>query len=178
MFNPNRWYDHHAGGMAVPGSNPGSVRAESGGLEIGRDFGGRTGSDGVQKRFADAPANPGLYFHSDQGSRYSSEAVKTSLAVIGANLSMSSRGNWAKDDGEKTELIPVRRLIRGARKSRRFIASILEGHGIVEQSQDLQAEEKPPDCRLSIEQKPELSPTVLALRHAWFDVRCVSALGS
>jgi transposase InsO family protein len=50
--------------------------------------------------------NPGLYFHSDKGSRYSSEAVKTPLAVIGANLSMSSRGNWAKDDREKTELIP------------------------------------------------------------------------
>ena len=52
-----------------------------------------------------------------------------------------------------------------------------------EQSQDLQVEEKPPDeippdCRLSIEQKQALSPTVLALRHAWFDVRCVSALGS
>jgi hypothetical protein len=106
VFNPNRWYDHHARGMAVPGSNPGSVRPESGGLEIGRDFGGRTGSDGVRKRFADAPANPGLYFHSDQGSRYSSEAVKTSLAVIGANLSMSSRGNWAKDDREKTEPNP------------------------------------------------------------------------
>jgi len=35
----------------------------------------------------------GLYFHSDRGSQYSSDAVKTPLAVIGANLSMSGRGN-------------------------------------------------------------------------------------
>jgi hypothetical protein len=117
-----------------------------------------------------------------QGSRYSSEAVKTSLAVMGANLSMSSRGNWAKDDREKTELIPGKETHSRSEKSLAdFIASILRGHGIVEQSQDLQTEEKPPDemppdCLLSMEQKPELSPTVLALRHAWFDVRCVSAL--
>src|SRR5712671_2395017 len=37
--------------------------------------------------------DPGLYFHSDRGSQYSSDAVKTPLAVIGANLSMSGRGN-------------------------------------------------------------------------------------
>jgi len=37
--------------------------------------------------------NPGLYFHSDRGSQYSSEPVKKPLAVIKANLSMSGRGN-------------------------------------------------------------------------------------
>jgi putative transposase len=37
--------------------------------------------------------NPGLYFHSDRGSQYSSEPVKKPLAVIQANLSMSGRGN-------------------------------------------------------------------------------------
>jgi transposase InsO family protein len=129
VFNPNRRYDHHAGGMAVPGSNPRSVQPERGGLEIDRDFGGRTGSDGVRKRFADAPANPGLYFHSDQGSRYSSEAVKTPLAVIGANLSMSSRGNWAKNDREKTELIPGKETHSRSEKVSPIHckASILEG---------------------------------------------------
>ena len=37
--------------------------------------------------------NPGLYFHSDRGSQYSSEPVKKPLAVIKANVSMSGRGN-------------------------------------------------------------------------------------
>ena len=36
---------------------------------------------------------PGLYFHSDQGSQYSSDAVRKPLTVIGANLSMSAPGN-------------------------------------------------------------------------------------
>jgi len=31
----------------------------------------------------------GLYFHSDQGSQYSSDAVRKFLTIIGANLSMS-----------------------------------------------------------------------------------------
>jgi putative transposase len=35
----------------------------------------------------------GLYFHSDLGSQYSSEAMKKPLAVIETNLSMSGRGN-------------------------------------------------------------------------------------
>ena len=37
--------------------------------------------------------DPGLYFHSDQGSQYSSDAVRKPLTVIGANLSMSAQGN-------------------------------------------------------------------------------------
>ena len=36
---------------------------------------------------------PGLYFHSDQGSQYSSAALRKPLTVIGANLSMSAQGN-------------------------------------------------------------------------------------
>jgi putative transposase len=37
--------------------------------------------------------DPGLYFHSDRGSQYSSQAVRKPLSVIGANLSMSGQGN-------------------------------------------------------------------------------------
>ena len=37
--------------------------------------------------------DPGLYFHSDQGSQYSSQAVQKPLAVIGAVPSMSWVGN-------------------------------------------------------------------------------------
>src|SRR5260221_7836232 len=37
--------------------------------------------------------DPGLYFHSDRGSQYSSQAVRKPLSVIGANLSMSAQGN-------------------------------------------------------------------------------------
>ena len=35
----------------------------------------------------------GLYFHSDRGSQYGSEAVPKPLSVIGANLSTSGVGN-------------------------------------------------------------------------------------
>jgi len=35
----------------------------------------------------------GLYFHSDRGNQYSSQAVRKPLSVIGANLSMSGIGN-------------------------------------------------------------------------------------
>jgi hypothetical protein len=35
----------------------------------------------------------GLYFHSDRGSQYSSQAVRKPLSVIAANLSMSGLGN-------------------------------------------------------------------------------------
>jgi integrase-like protein len=35
----------------------------------------------------------GLIFHSDQGSQYRSEAVQKALTLLGANLSMSGRGN-------------------------------------------------------------------------------------
>src|SRR5258705_12826407 len=35
----------------------------------------------------------GLYFHSDRGSQYSSQAVRKPLRVIGANLSMRGLGN-------------------------------------------------------------------------------------
>jgi putative transposase len=35
----------------------------------------------------------GLYFHSDRGSQYSSQAVRRPLKVIGANLSISAQGN-------------------------------------------------------------------------------------
>jgi putative transposase len=38
-------------------------------------------------------ADRGLYFHSDRGSQYSSQAVRKPLRVIGANLSMSALGN-------------------------------------------------------------------------------------
>ena len=35
----------------------------------------------------------GLYFHSDRGTQYSSQAVRKPLSVIGANLSISGFGN-------------------------------------------------------------------------------------
>jgi transposase InsO family protein len=59
----------------------------------------------------------GLYFHSDRGSQYSSQAVRKPLEIIGANLSMSAAGNCydnAKAEAFfstlKTECFPVRQL--------------------------------------------------------------------
>jgi len=77
--------------------------------------------------------NPGLYFHSDQGSQYSSDAVKTPLAVIGANLSMSGRGNCydnAKAEAFfstlKTECFPVNQLFATKGEARREIFEYIE----------------------------------------------------
>ncbi len=77
--------------------------------------------------------DPGLYFHSDQGSQYSSEAVKTPLAVIGAKLSMSGRGNCydnAKAEAFfstlKTECFPANQLFGTKVEARREIFEYIE----------------------------------------------------
>ncbi len=77
--------------------------------------------------------NPGLYFHSDRGSQYSSDAVKTPLAVIGANLSMSGRGNCydnAKAEAFfstlKTECFPANQFFATKGQARREIFEYIE----------------------------------------------------
>jgi putative transposase len=77
--------------------------------------------------------SPGFYFHSDRGSQYSSEAVKTPLAVIGANLSMSGRGNCydnAKAEAFfstlKTECLPANQLFATKTEARREIFEYIE----------------------------------------------------
>jgi putative transposase len=77
--------------------------------------------------------NPGLYFHSDRGTQYSSDAVKTPLAVIGANLSMSGRGNCydnAKAEAFfstlKTECFPANQLFATKGEARREIFEYIE----------------------------------------------------
>src|SRR5256886_13060722 len=72
--------------------------------------------------------DPGLYFHSDRGSQYSSQAVRTPLKVIGANLSMSAQGNcYANAKAEaffstlKTECFPTDQLFGSKALARREI---------------------------------------------------------
>jgi len=63
------------------------------GWKLGENIGSRTGRDSAGKCAHDgARPDPGLYFHSDRGSQYSSQAVRKPLSVIGANLSMSAQG--------------------------------------------------------------------------------------
>jgi putative transposase len=76
---------------------------------------------------------PGLYFHSDRGSQYSSDAVRKPLAVIGANLSMSDRGNCydnAKAEAFfstlKTECFPANQLFATKGEARREIFEYVE----------------------------------------------------
>jgi putative transposase len=86
-----------------------------------------------------APANalmmrtpdPGLYFYSDRGSQYSSQAVRKPLSVIGANLSMSARRNCydnAKAEAFfstlKTECFPPNQLFGSKALARREIFRI------------------------------------------------------
>ena len=77
--------------------------------------------------------DPGLYFHSDRGSQYSSQAVRTPLKVIGANLSMSAQGNCydnAKAEAFfstlKTECFPAKQVFDSKSRARREIFEYIE----------------------------------------------------
>ncbi len=75
----------------------------------------------------------GLCFHSDRGSRYSSEAVRKPLSVIGANLSMSGLGN-CYDNAQaeaffstlKTECFPENHVFASRAQARREIFEYIE----------------------------------------------------
>src|SRR3977135_1592211 len=75
----------------------------------------------------------GLYFHSDRGSQYSSQAVLKPLRVIAANLSMSGVGNCydnAKAEAFfstlKTECFPLNQLFSSKALARREIFEYIE----------------------------------------------------
>jgi putative transposase len=77
--------------------------------------------------------DPGLYFHSGRGSQYSSQAVRTPLKVIGANLSMSAQGNCydnAKAEAFlstlKTECFPAKQVFDSKSQARREIFEYIE----------------------------------------------------
>jgi transposase InsO family protein len=75
----------------------------------------------------------GLYFHSDRGSQYSSEAVRKPLSIIGANLSMSGLGN-CYDNAQaeaffstlKTECFPDNQVFSSQAQARREIFEYIE----------------------------------------------------
>jgi hypothetical protein len=75
----------------------------------------------------------GLYFHSDRGSQYSSEAVRKPLSVIGANQSMSGLGN-CYDNAQaeaffstlKTECFPNNQVFASQAQARREIFEYIE----------------------------------------------------
>ena len=75
----------------------------------------------------------GLYFHSDRGSQYSSQAVLKPLRVIEANLSMSGVGNCydnAKAEAFfstlKTKCFPPNQLFSSKALARREIFEYIE----------------------------------------------------
>ena len=75
----------------------------------------------------------GLYFHSDRGSQYSSQAVRKPLRVIGANLSMSALGNCydnAKAEAFfstlKSECLPARQVFASKAVARRELFEDIE----------------------------------------------------
>jgi transposase InsO family protein len=75
----------------------------------------------------------GLYFHSDQGSQYSSQAVQKPLAVIGALPSMSGVGNcYDNATAEaffstlKTECFPLSNCFESKAEARRTIFEYIE----------------------------------------------------
>ncbi len=75
----------------------------------------------------------GLYFHSDRGSQYSSEALRKPLRVIGANQSMSGRGNCSDNatmeaffSTLKTECFPDNQVFASRAQARREIFEYIE----------------------------------------------------
>jgi len=75
----------------------------------------------------------GLYFHSDRGSQYSSQAVRKPLSVIGANLSMSGLGNCydnAKAEAFfstlKGECLPANQVFASKAVARRELFEYIE----------------------------------------------------
>jgi putative transposase len=77
--------------------------------------------------------NAPLYFHSDRGSQYSSEALRRPLKVIGATPSMSAQGNCydnAKAEAFfsslKTECFPASQVFESEAAARREIFEYIE----------------------------------------------------
>jgi putative transposase len=77
----------------------------------------------------------GLYFHSDRGSQYSSQAVRKPLSVIGANLSMSALGNCydnAKAEAFfstlKSECLPADQVFESKAIARRELFEYIESY--------------------------------------------------
>jgi Integrase core domain len=75
----------------------------------------------------------GLYFHSDRGSQYSSEAVRKPLSVIGAKQSMSGVGNCYDNAAVeaffstlKTECFPDNQVFRSRAQARCEIFEYIE----------------------------------------------------
>src|SRR6267378_1884307 len=75
----------------------------------------------------------GLYFHSDRGSQYSSQALRKPLNVIGANLSMSGIGNcYDNANAEaffstlKSECFPSNQVFATKVEARREIFEYIE----------------------------------------------------
>ena len=75
----------------------------------------------------------GLYFHSDRGRQYSSQAVRKPLSVIGANQSMSGAGNCYDNatmeaffSTLKTECFPDNQVFSSRAQARREIFEYIE----------------------------------------------------
>jgi putative transposase len=75
----------------------------------------------------------GLYFHSDRGSQYSSQAVRKPLSVMGANQSMSGLGNCYDNatmeaffSTLKTECLPAHQVFSSRAQARREIFEYIE----------------------------------------------------
>jgi putative transposase len=75
----------------------------------------------------------GLIFHSDQGCQYSSEAVQKPLTLLGANLSMSARGNCYENATAeaffstlKTEAFPIDQVFATQAEARRELFEYIE----------------------------------------------------
>jgi putative transposase len=77
----------------------------------------------------------GLVFHSDQGCQYSSEAVRKPLMLLGANLSMSAKGNCYENATAeaffstlKAEAFPSDQVFATKAEARRELFEYIEGY--------------------------------------------------
>src|SRR5271163_4908622 len=110
--------------MALPGGDSGSVQPQSGGLETGRDIGGRIGCYGPQECLGLAPADWGLVLslrsrqpvqqpsQSPQGNWRWTRKVKAKTATVALSDQQAELFRRAIDDHRKLEkLIDQMRVI-------------------------------------------------------------------
>jgi putative transposase len=88
---------------------------------------------GLQNALARRDPPRGLIFHSDQGCQYSSEAVRKPLTLLGAQLSMSGRGNCYENATAeaffstlKTEAFPSDQVFTTKAEARRELFEYIE----------------------------------------------------
>jgi transposase InsO family protein len=119
--------------MALLGGDPDLFSRKVVGWKLGESLEAELVVTALRNALVLRQPDRGLYFHSDRGSQYSSEAVRKPLRVIGANLSMSGVGNCYDNatmeaffSTLKTECFPDNQVFASRAQAQREIFEYIE----------------------------------------------------